>query len=374
MNELKVISITNGIIETNFEEFHAGLKKAVEDYKGLVVTEDNLKDMKGTRKELTAGVKIINKERIKNKKLYLAPLTEYEDNCKQAIATIEVAETELKDKINVYDERVRQEHLHYANEIKTLMVADLSLDSKRSERIDTIKNFANLTCKLKDIKLDITAQADEQKALQTTETSNVAYVANQLVTASKLADLSTPLVIEDISHLISDYETMDVVAVTNGINDVAMRRKEAEELAVKQAEERIRREEQAKAEAKERAARELILAEEREAARLRTEAEREVERLKRLDHERENAEQLAAEAKVAAEEDKVPFFEEEEEEEEEEEPLEFVRFDNENGFVSIEDADKHLRDVIIRVTCKENEVIDVIRLLAINKFDCEVER
>jgi hypothetical protein len=341
MNELKVISTKAGIIETNFDEFHATLKLAIQDYKGLVVTEENLKEMKQTRLELTKAIKIIDDERKVQKKEFIIPLTAYENQCKTAIETIEEAEKELKTKIDFFDERVRQEKLAHAKEVALKLSAELN--DKYKARVNTEKSeFTNVSTTKKKIEEDIFTQIQELEKLQKQEESNKVYVQQQLQTASKLAGLSTNLVIDDILHLVGNYETMDIASVTNSITSIALRRKESEELAVRQAEERIRLQEQRKAEAKERAEREAILAKEREEAR---------EEQRKLEESNKN---ITKEI--------LPFFTEE--------PTPFF---TQEDFEILNEVEEVIEETeVIKVVCKKSETADIIRLLAINGFNCKL--
>ena len=211
----------------------------------------------------------------------------------------------------------------------------MELNDKYKARVNTEKSeFTNVATTKKKIEEDIFAQTQELEKLQKQEETNKAYVQQQLQTASKLAGLSTDLVIDDILHLVGNYETMDIASVTNSITSIALRRKESEELAVRQAEERIRLEEQRKAEAKERAEREAILAKEREEAR---EEQRKLE-----------------EANKAPVVEIVPFFTEED-------------FEILNEVEEVVEENE-----IIKVVCKKSETADIIRLLAINGFNCKL--
>lgn len=354
MNELKVLKQESKIV-TNFKDFHKEIKKAVEDYKGLVVSEDNLSEMKQTRLELTRTIKLIDDRRKEVKKEFQKPLKEFEDDCKTAIATVQEAENELKAKIDVYDEQVRQAHLDYAQEVAGVLIGEYNLTDKFAKRIDVVKNFENLTMTNKKIEKDIVDQVKELANLQETEKRNIEYVSNQLVTASKLAGLSTSLVIDDISHLIDSYEAMDVAKVTNGITSVAMRRKEAEELAIKQAEERIRKEEELKA--REKAEREI-----KEKQKEEQEKQTEEQNEKQIKKDRALEEELM---KIQDEEDALAFKPQENQTIDDK-----IEEENIFCFESNED-DNEFTVMTLRFHCSKKETIEIMRLLAINKYDFE---
>ena len=55
MEEFRVIKSEMPIIEANFDEVKANLQQMLEDYKGLVVTEDTLFACKDAQKEFELG-------------------------------------------------------------------------------------------------------------------------------------------------------------------------------------------------------------------------------------------------------------------------------------------------------------------------------
>jgi len=239
MNELKIINVVPGAIITNFEEFHNELKLAIQDYKGLVVTEENLKEMKQSRLELTRGIKLIDDQRKIQKKEFIVPLTEYEALCKAAIETIQEAENELKVKIDFFDEQVRQEKRDYAEKTAVELVSLSSLTEKYSDRIDVQKSeYTNAATSKKKIKEDLEAQIFQLTRAQEIERQNIKMVADHIETASKLANLATPVSISDIPFVLN-YETMNIATTLEQITLLALKRKESEEAAIKRAEEAI---------------------------------------------------------------------------------------------------------------------------------------
>jgi hypothetical protein len=239
-NKLKVINFNKGVIETNFEEFHKAIKLKIEDYKNLVVTEDNLTTMKQTRLELTRSIKIINEKRIAQKKKFLEPLDRFEGDVKTAISTIEVAEKQLKSQIDVFDEKVRQEKLEYARTTKTKMLGLVDLVDKYSSRIDVDKkHFTNVTTTKKQIASDIDDQIKVLMSAQGTEEENRAYVVSHCENMSKMFELGTPIIKEDVERYGIDYETMSVAHVTEIINKLVTDRKQHDDLVIKTEKERV---------------------------------------------------------------------------------------------------------------------------------------
>ena len=367
MSEFKNLEVikTTGVINTNIEEVITYLKEKTQEYKGLVITEDNMKDMEATRKELTKGKKYIDDRRKEIKKEYQAPLVTFESKCKEAVELIEDAETEMKDNLDVFYEKDRQKKLAHAKKTADDLAKQENLEPDYVLRLVVDKKeFTNKTMTLKKITADIDDQVMELKRLQTQKHNNEKFVMDQLHVASELAGLSTELCIDDIAYLITDYETMNVPEVTTGITSVAKRHKEAEEEAVRRAEERIRREEEAKA----RREAEAKLRAEREAEEAKRREEEEAQRAKEL-QEKQNFADEFLEAMTgpgpanAFVDSQTPI------------DVDFVVEEtDEFEFVSAEPEDEVDEETVVRVRCKKSEAADIIRLLTLNNFDAKLER
>lgn len=306
MNELKVIKITQGKIATNFAEFKKELSAQLETYKTVQVTEENLAERKKDRLLLTNSRKAMDKKRKEIKADYLKPLTEYEAEVKEGIEIIKEAELFIKDQTDRFDEEKREEKRKLFDDSINAELKDVELPSKYTDRIDMPSWVTNVATSNKKIIEEATNQVKVIKEAYETEQSNIMFVEAQVAQASTMAGLATPLTVGDVIRFVGDYETMDVATVTQAITNEAMRRKEAEEAAVRRAEEeRLRRE----AEAKAKAEREEKARIERE-AREKAEAERrEQERIAREKAEKEESERLAKlEAEKVEEETKEEEF------------------------------------------------------------------
>ncbi|MBU2704181.1 hypothetical protein Ga0466249_005335, partial [Sporomusaceae bacterium BoRhaA] len=88
----------------NFSDIKANLSGYISKYTGLVVTEDNLKDMEAAQKEI-AGVRTkIDGFRKTVKKKLEEPYKQFESEIKELQALIEQAEKPLKEQIDKYEE------------------------------------------------------------------------------------------------------------------------------------------------------------------------------------------------------------------------------------------------------------------------------
>lgn len=133
----------------NHEQLKAEISAIAETYKGLVVTEETIKEAKATKAKLNAFRKALEDERIRVKKLYQQPLIEFEAKVKELTALIDVPILEIDDQLKEFEmiEKTRKKEqieAYYKNAMKDL--ADLV-------RIEQIWNnkWLNATYKLQDV-------------------------------------------------------------------------------------------------------------------------------------------------------------------------------------------------------------------------------
>lgn len=92
-------------IEWNYEELKAGLIKATEDYKGLIYTDENIKDAKKDIASLRKLKDALNNERIRLQKEYLAPFAEFKKQVDELIALVDepvkAIDTQVKEYTNM---------------------------------------------------------------------------------------------------------------------------------------------------------------------------------------------------------------------------------------------------------------------------------
>ena len=369
MDNLKIIGFKVATIKSNFEEVNKQLDTQLESYTNNIVTPDTLKDMKKESINLGKISKKIKEDRIADGKLWNAPFDKHKENCDLLIGKIDTVRAKIKEQTEVFDEQERQKKLDYAMEITSELTKANNLTTKFIERLETESWYTNVATSNKAIKEDIILKVNEQAKLMNAEIANEAYVLTQLSTSSKLANLSTELVLDDISYLIADYETMDILAVTTGINAVAMKRKGAEERAIAQAKEAI--EKQAREDA-EREVRKQIEAENK------VKAEAEAKIREDLEVERRMKEKIEADriAKEFKEEEKLIIIDEPIEEVFEEQ-VQFVT--ENNGFVSISDIEEEIvgdiiedEMVVVQVTCTNREAIELIRDCTLNGMNARL--
>lgn len=98
-------------IEANFAEAKDGLTQMLAPYRGMLVTQDAIADAKNDLAKIRKIKKRIDEQRIEVKRIYSAPLAEFERKCKELTAVCAEAEENLAAQITQYDAQRRAEKL-----------------------------------------------------------------------------------------------------------------------------------------------------------------------------------------------------------------------------------------------------------------------
>lgn len=93
----------------NFDELKSDIAERVEHYNHLVVTEDTIKEAKDDRAKLNNLKKTIDRARINTKKVYMAPLNEFERKIKEVTALIDDPIKAIDTQLDVYEQKRRKE-------------------------------------------------------------------------------------------------------------------------------------------------------------------------------------------------------------------------------------------------------------------------
>lgn len=120
--ELKIYnpSEENGFlkaIEWNYDELKAELSQKLEQYKGLVYTEDQIKEAKADRAKLNALATAIDDKRKQIKKQCLQPYEQFEAQIKDLLAVIKEPVALIDSQIKGYEEEKKSKKLE---EVKAL--------------------------------------------------------------------------------------------------------------------------------------------------------------------------------------------------------------------------------------------------------------
>lgn len=212
------------IININYEDVKASLIETVDKYKGIVVTEEGLKDCKATQKELAGLRNKIDEYRKAVKKEISEPITVFENQCKELIGLVLEAEKPIKEGIEVFDNLRREEKRTKVLGFISESVQVHQLNEKYSSRLTVLDKYLMLTGSLKSIKEDV-----EQRALMLLQEQDKELGMIQVIQGTIKGvneTIKTPLKFEDFKNLID--MNYPVVKILEEINKRAAMIREAE--------------------------------------------------------------------------------------------------------------------------------------------------
>jgi len=216
------------VVQMNFEEVKASLISGASKYKGIIVTEESLKDCKSMQKELSKTRRSLDTYRKGIKKEMLIPITNFEGECKELIGLVEEVEEPIKSAIKIFDDKVREKKRLQATEFIKENIVNLKLGDKYAEKLTVLDEYAGLSISIKKIREDIERRSLLLKQEQKQDVENLQIIKNDIENANKIIDAK--LDIKDFQSLI-DTE-VPISQILSTINERAERIKSNEEKAI----------------------------------------------------------------------------------------------------------------------------------------------
>lgn len=151
----------------NKDELIERAQAAVGEYANILVTAENLKEMKSKKAEFNKVIKALDTERIKQKKLFTEPVTAFEKDVKEVISVLAAAVTNIDGQIKKIDEQEKEEKLGALKKYFQDTVGDLKeivLFDRIYQKAWENKSEKLASCK-KDIDLQLTKIRSELKTI-----------------------------------------------------------------------------------------------------------------------------------------------------------------------------------------------------------------
>lgn len=212
MQELKV-QAKQANIETNFTEVRENLKLSLEKYKGLLVSEETLKDCKATQKELAGLRNKVDSYRKETKSKLQEPIKKFEEECKELLSLIVEVEKPIKEGIAKFDEERRQEKVLLALNYLNKQLEENNINEKFRKNISIHDIKINLTNSIKSIKEEIDFKISNIKTLQEAEEKEKeilkAAVMKQI--EQENSELNTKLTYSEFSDFVEEGWTVDKI-------------------------------------------------------------------------------------------------------------------------------------------------------------------
>lgn len=202
--DIQVKEFQAPVIKFNYETLKAELENNLENYRGLVVTEDTLAGCKAAQKELASFRVKIDTYRKEKKKEIEKPIKEFEAQCKELITLVDSVEKPIKDGIKVFDDQKREEKRLQALELAAEVAAESGLNEKYTAMLTVIDKYMNLTATKKAVREDLETRAFALKVEQDREAERLEVIKSVL--ESENARLKTKLTL--------DYWQRDIEANT----------------------------------------------------------------------------------------------------------------------------------------------------------------
>jgi len=284
------------VVQMNFIEVKASLIAGAEKYRGILVTEESLKDCKIMQKELSKTKTILDAYRKTIKKEMIVPITKFEEQCKSLIELVAEVEAPIKEAILVFDNEARETKRVMAQEHIDKLATDLLLNDKYSSRLIVSSEYLNVSMSVKKVKEDIEARAFILQQEQNQEIENIQIIKNTIETVNKGIDAKISF--EDFETEIKLNPVINVIA---NINARAERIKANELKAIEDRKAKAEKEVLERIAKAEREATEKVRVEERN-VRIAKEEAAEVERLrvKAIDDKEQQEERLRFEDRLKA--------------------------------------------------------------------------
>lgn len=208
--DFQIKEFQSPVIITNYEEVSKNLDKQLENYKGLVVTEETLPGCRKAQAELSSARRKIDEYRKEKKKEAEKPIKNFDKQCKELILKIEKVEKPVKDGMQVFTDKKKEEKRKEAAEIIEKTAKDFELEGKFKEELTVLDKYTNLSTSKKAVKEDIETRAFALKVAQDKEKDCLETI--KTVLDSENNRLVAKMEISDFQHLIdSGFSTAIII-------------------------------------------------------------------------------------------------------------------------------------------------------------------
>lgn len=209
------------VITMNFEEIKANLIANTEKYKGVVVTEERLKDCKATQKDLAGLRNKIDGYRKEVKKEMEKPIKDFEGQCKELIGLIEEVEKPIKLGIAEFDNKRREAKRVAAQATILDYIEKLGLEEKYSSQLTVLDKYLNLSASAKSVVEDIEQRAVALKQQQDADKAKAEMLKATIETTLEAVNktIKTQLEYKDFKKYIE--LGWDAARIIKEINDKA---------------------------------------------------------------------------------------------------------------------------------------------------------
>ena len=220
--DLQITKFELGVVETNLTELEKVVDGALEKYRGIVFTEDQINEAKDTRKNLNNLSKAVNKWRIDKEREFNEPFAAIKTQARRICDNIDQVNGEIDKQIKTFEEAQKEEK-------RAAISAWWTENGKRTVPLEKVwdERYLNKTCSEKQWQADLTTKRER--------------ITAELMQITQMGDP------EKVDFLITNYmQTLDVSAALEAWNRQEEAKRLAEEEKARMEAERLAREERAR--------------------------------------------------------------------------------------------------------------------------------
>lgn len=167
--KLETIKLVPGILEFNFEELKNQLNEKLDNYRDLVVTEENEKEMSKEKANLNKLITAIEDYRKNQKKEMAKPITEFESKCKELSDLVLEVTNPLKEQLDNFENIRKKERENRVNELIKNTIEKFELNNKYASLLNIKDTYLNKTQKENKTIEDLELRASLLKQSQENE-------------------------------------------------------------------------------------------------------------------------------------------------------------------------------------------------------------
>ena len=243
--EIKTINQVPAVINFNFDDVKIVLQEYSEKYRGLVVTEENEKEMIDVKNELGRLEKEIDKYRLDNKKIMEKPIKEFEKKCKDLIEILKNVSNPIREQLSLFEENRKKQKEEEVKILVENVIDKYGLEDKYAAQLTINSKYLNKGQKENDTLKDLEQRAellknsqDQEKQLQKIKEERIDFIQKTIEKKNKELDLNLKisnfmfLVNRELSEIMEEIELIFTKEVEknkkNGeIKPISIEKKEA---------------------------------------------------------------------------------------------------------------------------------------------------
>lgn len=235
INLTPVVSQNEQVFKWNKDEIKTYFEAQLEKYKGLVVTEENYKDMVSAKNEIVKYRTTLDKFCKEKKRELKRQIELFEEEVNEVLKVVYDAEKPLAEQIKYFDEKEVQAKTETINKFIEKMVEKYNIRAEYAEQLQRDKRWLNKTAKMKDIETSIEGMMieiakrqqsdDDYKQILAEKKGMIEFVVD---TCNQQYELATPITFNECWPVVKD---MPLDQAREFINAKFAERNEMEEAA-----------------------------------------------------------------------------------------------------------------------------------------------